>query len=104
MAVVVGLEGALRAWRAWPPGPASGRVVSLLTLAVGVTIAGGLGLLVGGAQPRELLHLLYAILAFGTLPLAVSMTRDARPRRQGLATVIGALVALILIARLFGTG
>jgi hypothetical protein len=104
IALLVGIEGAWRAWRASPSGTVSGRVNGLLLLALGLTSAGGLGLLVGGAAVHEQLHFLYALLALGIVPVASSLTRRASPRRQGIATVLGAIVALVVIARLFQTG
>lgn len=69
-----------------------------------VAIAGGLGLLVGGARPRELLHFVYAIVVLGAVPIAGMLTKAASPRARGLGGVAGALVALVVVARLFGTG
>ena len=66
--------------------------------------AGGLGLLIGGSGPKEPLHLVYGVLAFGSLPVASSLTRSASPRRQALASLLAAVVMLVLLARLFQTG
>ncbi len=76
----------------------------LLTVVLVITAAGGLGLLVGGARPRELLHFIYGAIAIGAVPVADSLTRQADPRPRAIATLIGALVSLVVIARLFGTG
>jgi hypothetical protein len=76
----------------------------LLTLVLVVTAAGGLGLLVGGARPRELLHFGYGVIAIGAVPVADSLTRQAGPRPRAIATLTGALVSLVVILRLFGTG
>lgn len=73
-------------------------------LALVVTVAGGLGLLVGGARPQEILHFVYAIVALGALAVADSISRRAGPRARAIATLVGALVALAVIARLFQTG
>jgi hypothetical protein len=67
-------------------------------------VAGGLGLLAGGGRPKEILHFVYAIVALGAVPVADSMARRSGPRRRGIASLIGALVALAVIARLFQTG
>ena len=80
------------------------RLERLLTLVLAVTAAGGLGLLAGGARPRELLHFVYAVIAVGAVPVAGSLSMQADPRRRGVATLVGALVALVIILRLFGTG
>ncbi|HLO34690.1 MAG TPA: hypothetical protein VK194_01345 [Candidatus Deferrimicrobium sp.] len=102
--VVVGLEASWRAWRRSPPGVPAERFEMLLILALIVTLAGGLGLLVGGGRPREILHFVYAIVAVGAVPVADSLARRAAPRQQAVARLIGALVALAVIARLFQTG
>jgi hypothetical protein len=94
----------VRALRGNPSGTLTARLEGLVLLALVVTSAGGLGLLVGGARPREALHFVYAIVALGLLPLASSLSRRSEPRRQGLATFLAAVIALIVIARLFGTG
>jgi hypothetical protein len=100
----IGLEAAVRAWRARPPGPTVlllGRVMLLLLV---VTSAGGLGLLLAGGGPHEPLHLLYAVLAIGSLPVADSLARNASPRRRALITLLAAAVLFVLIARLIQTG
>lgn len=104
VAAGVGLEGAWRALGRLPPGPIAERLNQLLLLVVVVAGAGGLGLFVGGARPAEPLHFVYAIVALGILPLADSLSRRTQPRARGIATVAGALVALIVIFRLFETG
>jgi hypothetical protein len=102
--VLVGLEAVARAWRQSAPGPLADRLRGVLLLALGVTAAGGLGLLVGGAQPREPLHYLYAVLALVAVPISDSVSRNATPRTRGIANLVGAVVALVIVARLFGTG
>lgn len=102
--LLVGLEGAVRAWRGTPPGALASRLGAVVLLLLGVTIAGGLGMLAGGARPHELLHLVYAILAFGALPVANSASGRLRARGRGIATLVGAAVALAVIIRLFATG
>jgi len=100
----VAAEGAARLVRAQPPGrlasAGSGAVVVLL----GMTAAGGLALLLGGRRPTEWLHLVYALLALGLVPLADALAAQASPRRRALARLLGALVAVVVIARLFATG
>ena len=104
MIVVAGAEAGWRAWRRVPPSDLTDRLQALLLVLIGVTIAGGLGLLVGGSRPRETLHFVYAILAFAALPVAATLARGASPRTRGVVSLIGALVALVVVARLFGTG
>jgi hypothetical protein len=102
--LLAGLEGVVRAWNNRPPGMLAARVNATALLLLGMTSAGGLGLLVGGNRPHERLHLLYAVLAFAALPLASVISTTAVARWRGLATMLGALIALVLILRLFATG
>ena len=104
MIVLVGVEAGWRAWRRSPPGDVADRLETNPAARAGLAIAGGLGLLVGGARPRELLHFVYAIVVLSALPIAGPLTKEASPRARGLAGVVGALVALVVVARLFGTG
>ena len=101
---LVAVEAAWRAWRRSPPGDIAERLEGILLVVLVIAIAGGLGLLVGGARPRELLHLVYAIVVLSALPIAATLTKDASPRSRGLAGVVAAVVALVVVARLFGTG
>ncbi len=75
-----------------------------MLLIVGLSAAAGLGMLVGGARPAELLHFVYAVLAFGALPVAASVSATWQPRRRAAATVVASLIALVVIIRLFATG
>lgn len=100
----VAAEGAWRALRSRPPGRLASAAASVVLLALAVTMAGGLGILLSGGRPRELLHLLYAGLAFGSVPIADSLARRSMPRRRALARLAGAVVGIVIIARLFGTG
>ena len=104
MIVLVAVEAGRRAWRRSPPGDIADRLERILLVVLVIAIAGGLGLLVGGGRPRELLHFVYAIVVLSALPIASTMTKKASPRSRGLAGVVGALVALVVVARLFGTG
>ncbi len=102
--VLVGAEAGWRAWRRMPSGRATDQLEGLLLVVLVVTIAGGLGLLVVGGRPRELLHLVYAIVVLSALPIAGTVSRQASPRARGAASLAGALVALVVVGRLFGTG
>jgi hypothetical protein len=104
IALLVALEAAWRAIREEPPGRLSATLSGLLLAAIGITAAGGLGMLAGGARPRESLHFVYALLALGAVPLASSLTSEASPRLQGVVTALAAAVSLAVVARLFGTG
>lgn len=75
-------------------------VVSLLVIAA----ASGLGLLALGARPTEGLHLLYAAIAVGLIPLARSFLGRATGRRAtGLLLIAFAVLGGVLF-RLFTTG
>jgi hypothetical protein len=102
--VVAGLEGAGRALVGRPAGRLASAASGLVLVLVGGAGAGGLAMLVQGERPRELLHYVYAVLAFGLIPVVDSLTVRLGPRRRGLARLATALVALVLIARLFATG
>lgn len=102
--VLIAVEAGWRAWRRSPPGDIAHRLETILLVMLVIAIAGGLGLLVGGARPQELLHFVYAIVVLSALPIAGTLTKEASPRSRGLAGVVGALVALVVVARLFGTG
>ncbi len=106
-AVVValaGLEASIRAVQNRKPGMLAARLSGIVLLLVGVTAASGLGMFLGGARPYEELHLLYAVLTFAAVPVAGGVTGNARPRVRALVTVLGALIGLVLIVRLFMTG
>jgi hypothetical protein len=102
--VLVALEGGARAWLKRAPDRWSAGVYAVATLALMITIGGGLGLFVRGARPRESLHFIYAVLVLATIPFVDALTSKASPRMRGLATMLGALVGLVLIWRLFSTG
>jgi hypothetical protein len=102
--VLVAGEGAVRLVRVQPPGRLAGVGSGAVMILLGMTAAGGLALLLGGRRPAEWLHLIYALVAFGLVPLADSLTTQASPRRQALARLLGALVAGVVILRLFATG
>ena len=59
------VEAGVRTATGRPPGRWASGAASALLLLVGMTAAGGLALLAGGHRPAELLHLVYAALAFG---------------------------------------
>jgi hypothetical protein len=102
---VATIEGLIRAVRSQLPGVAAGRISVAVLFAVGVTAAAGLSLLVSGHRPKEWLHLVYAALAFGLIPVADNAaTAMQSPRGSGLARFGGGVVALIVITRLFATG
>ncbi len=106
-AVVValaGLEAGLRLVRNRKPGTNASRLSQCVLLILGVTAASGLGMFVGGARPHELLHLLYAGLAFSAIPVTDLLAGRLSPRARGLASTVAALIGLVLLVRLFMTG
>ncbi len=102
--LLVGLEATWRAVRSSPRGLPAERLEQLVIMVLIVSAAGGLGLIVGGGRPAEILHFVYSVVALGTLPVADSLSRRASPRGRAIASLVGALVALAVIARLFQTG
>jgi hypothetical protein len=104
LATLVGIEALLRAIRRTPPGPAASRLEGVLLVAIGVTAAGGLGILAAGGSPRELLHVVYAVVALGILPVAGRLGARWEARRRGFTTLIGAVVTLVAFVRLYATG
>jgi hypothetical protein len=101
---LAGLEAGLRMVRNRKPGVLSARISGSVLLILGVTAASGLGMLVGGARPHEMLHLLYAGLAFSAIPVTDMLAGRLSPRARALATTVAALIGLVLIVRLFMTG
>jgi hypothetical protein len=102
--VLAGVEGAVRALAGQSAGRLASATSGLVLVLVGMTGAGGLAMLVQGERPMELLHYVYAVLAFGLIPVVDSITMRLEPRGRGLARLAATMVALVLIARLFATG
>jgi hypothetical protein len=104
LAILVALDAGWRAWRGQGRGQLGERLDAGLLIAIGVGAAGGLGIYVGGGRPAEDLHFVYAVLALGALPVASSIARGRSQRQVGVARLTGAVIAVVLIARLFQTG
>ena len=98
------VEAARRAWHRVPPGVIAERLEAALLLVLGVATAGGLGMLAGGGSPRAQLHFVYAMVVLGALPIAAAFSREGSPRVRGVASLVGALLGLVVVARLFSTG
>ena len=71
---------------------------------VAVTSLLGLALLVTGKGPREILHFVYAVVAFAAVPFADIVALPSGDRRRGIARLIGAIVGIAVVARSFATG
>lgn len=99
-----GIEGAWRFVRRAPPTGLATRLDQVVLLALLITSAGGLGVLVGGSSPASSLHYVYTVVALGLLPLVVTFTRGRSARVRASATVVAALVALVVVFRLSQTG
>ena len=102
--VLVGLDGAVRAWSARTPGAFTARATFLTLILPGAATAGGLGSLVRDPGPRQWLYVMYGVLALVTFPIVNAVARPSHPRLSGLATLLGALWALALITRRFAIG
>ncbi len=101
---LAGLEAGFRLVRNRKPGTLSARLVESLLLILAVAATSGLGMFVGGARPHEMLHLLYAGLAFAAIPVTDMLAGRLSPRARALARTVAALIGLVLIVRLFMTG
>ena len=104
MMTLVGLEASMRALLKRPPGALATRIAGIVLLLLGVTVASGLGMFLGGAHPHKELHFMYALLAFGAIPVANALGSRGSPRKCALTTVVGAFFGLVVIVRLFVTG
>ncbi|HEU4947914.1 MAG TPA: hypothetical protein VFT31_12235 [Kribbella sp.] len=103
--VAATVEGAVRAITARPAGTAAKGTRDATVLAAGMTAASGLALLITGHRPAEWLHLVYAALALGLVPVADNAGTTLRSDRgKALARLGGGLVSVVVIARLFQTG
>jgi hypothetical protein len=103
MGLVV-IEAGVRTVRATPPRPLASRLRDVVLVLLGITVAGGLALLLLGFRPHELLHLLYAVLAFAAVPVGDGFVRRAGTRSQAAARALAGLIGVVLIVRLYGTG
>jgi hypothetical protein len=84
---------------------------AILGLLAVVAIAGlvGLGLLVGGGRPADLLHVIYGVAALVTAPVGYWLARRRAGQTSGhvrrdMWVVVAAVVLLGLELRLFMTG
>ena len=103
--LIATVEGAVRAIRQSPAGPATSRTGIAVLISVGLAAAAGVALLITHHHPKEWLHLLYAALAFGLIPFAdnASISLETN-RKKGLYRFAGGVVCLLVLTRLFVTG
>jgi hypothetical protein len=76
------------------------RVVALLVVAA----VSGLFMVATGAWPADGLHLLYAALAAGLIPLARPFLGALRGRRAGVFMIVAFADLSTMVYRLFATG
>ncbi|MDQ6682975.1 MAG: hypothetical protein M3Y88_06870 [Chloroflexota bacterium] len=79
-------------------------VERLVLLALGSQVVIGAALYLGGARPREPLHLLYGAALLAVIPLASTFAAEAPPRPRGVVMVGAGIVLLLLAWRLRSTG
>lgn len=87
-----------------PGGPAFERLQAAVVAALVVGAASGLLQLVAGASPADGLHLLYAAIAIGLIPLARSFMGRASGRGPAAFLLVAFVVLGALVYRLFTTG
>lgn len=98
-------EGSVRVIRKTPAGNAAWRTLVAVLISAGVTALAGVALLISGEHPKEWLHLLYAALAFGLIPLADNASISLPSNRtRGVYRAVGGLLCLVILSRLFVTG
>jgi hypothetical protein len=104
LAVALAVHAVARSWHGTAPTRLTEALEVAFVLSIGVTSAGGLGVLAGGGHPRDPLHLFYAVAALSAIPIAATISRHATSRRRAVASALATLVILIVAARLYQTG
>ncbi|MBI3747316.1 MAG: hypothetical protein HY262_00480 [Chloroflexi bacterium] len=87
-----------------PGGPTFERLQAAVVAALIVGAASGLLRLASGARPADGLHLLYAAIAIGLIPLARSFTGRASGRGPAVFLLVAFVVLGAVLFRLFTTG
>ncbi|MEX0630404.1 MAG: hypothetical protein WEE67_08620 [Chloroflexota bacterium] len=85
-------------------GPAFERFQAAMVSLLLIGAASGVILLVAGARPTDALHLLYAAIAIGLVPLARSFLGRLSDRRTAAAILVAFVALGAVIYRLFTTG
>lgn len=75
-----------------------------LFAAIALAAALGVVMVVSGRQLADGLHVVYGILALAVLPSAALIASGRPARERSIVVVVGAIVLVILLARLFQTG
>lgn len=76
----------------------------ILTFLLALQVLAGALLFAMGDRPAETIHLLYGVIAVGTLPLADTFSSEAPARARAGILAVAAVVTLGLLWRLLGTG
>ncbi|HEX2756545.1 MAG TPA: hypothetical protein VHM48_13845 [Candidatus Limnocylindrales bacterium] len=79
---------------------------NLVWVAIAVVIAAALGAVTALAEgpPRDVLHVVYGVLALGTLPGAAIVATGRSVRQQAIVAAVAATILVILLFRLVQTG
>lgn len=101
--VLVGLAAGVSIVRR-APDPAAAPLDALVLVVIAMNAVVGGGFVVGGQGPRELLHYVYAFVAFAAMPVADFVALRWDHRRRGYARIVGAAVGVIVVIRSFATG
>jgi hypothetical protein len=81
------------------------RILAGVVLGAFVVQSGiGLLLLVGGEEPRDGLHVLYAVALVAVIPLALTFASEAPRRSRSAVLAVAATASLLLAWRLLVTG
>jgi hypothetical protein len=101
--VLVGIAAVVSVVRR-APDPAAAPLDALVLVVIAMNAVVGGGFLVGGRAPRELLHYVYALVAFAAMPVADFVALRWDDRSRGYARLLGAIVGVVVIIRSFATG
>lgn len=85
-------------------GPSFERLQAAIVAVLIVTAASGLVMLAMGDRPADGLHLLYAVIAIGIIPLARSFLGGSVGRRPAALLLVAFVVVGAVVYRLFTTG
>lgn len=86
------------------PGPLFLGNLVWVSLAVGVAAVLGVATFASGTPLRDGLHVVYGVLALAVLPGAMVIASGRPGRQRSIVAAVGAVVLVILLARLLQTG